>query len=542
MFIFNHNMNIFALIQGVNAALSGAILTVVLLKKQRTTLDWPYIGWIGCFFLWTATYSIWGFVTDKTLSLAYLHRLLDFTAFIHVTFFHFTLVFSNTYHRHKLPLFLGYGISVFLIAANWAGLMIDTTHVTKIGPFNYWPKAGPLLWLYISIEVGYVLYSFKIMSAVIPSTSEPLKSRLKIFLLMSILAWIGGIGNWLYFFDITFIPPYGNLLVTGYMIITYYLLFRHDLLGMDLAIKRTFVYGLLTLFITLVYIMFVLLSERFFQNYLGYRSVFITILAALTITLLFNPLRSFLFTAIETYLYGAPLERLSLENSALRSVIQKQDHMRALATLAAGMAHEIKNPLTSIRTFAEYLPDKYNDKDFRLKFQHIVIDEVDRINDIIKQLLEFARPKDPVLRATRLSSIMDEILELLSNNFLVSKISLIRNYGDERLVLADATLMKQVFLNLCLNGIQAMPTGGQLTIGTQAKQGYQIISLTDTGVGIPAGNLNRLFDPFFTTKESGTGLGLSIVHGIIREHKGAIDITSKVGVGTTVTIKLPHVN
>jgi signal transduction histidine kinase len=212
-----------------------------------------------------------------------------------------------------------------------------------------------------------------------------------------------------------------------------------------------------------------------------------------------------------------------------------------LGEMTEEIAHEIKNPLTSIKTFAEYLPKKYDDPGFREKFSRIVVDEVDRVNNIVKQLLEFSKPKELELRSESITGILDDTLGLLNNNLIQNKIEVVKNYKDSPVLPVDKNQLKQAFLNLFLNSIQAMPNGGTLTVSVLLSSDLcSLITISDTGSGIPKDQLDHVFDPFFSTKESGTGLGLSIVHGIITKHGGKISVESVVGGGTTIRATLKN--
>jgi signal transduction histidine kinase len=203
------------------------------------------------------------------------------------------------------------------------------------------------------------------------------------------------------------------------------------------------------------------------------------------------------------------------------------------------MAHEIKNPLTSIKTFTEYLPEKHNEPGFIDKFNKIVGAEVNKINDIVQQLLDFSKPKPLKLQECNIHQIIDQTLSLLSNSLIKYKIALIRNYDNSLSpVSIDPNQMQQVFCNLFLNAIDAMKNGGKLTIDTKQTDDNVEISISDTGKGIPKKDLEHIFDPFYTTKEAGTGLGMSIIYGIIKEHKGEIRVESEEEKGTRVIIKI----
>jgi len=219
-----------------------------------------------------------------------------------------------------------------------------------------------------------------------------------------------------------------------------------------------------------------------------------------------------------------------------------QERLAAAGQFATGMAHEIKNPLSAIKTFAEYLPEKYQDHQFREKFSRIVQSEIDRINTIVRELLEFAKPAPPQLQPVHLSQVLDETLTLFSNRILKQGVELHRAFHENGLTIqADPKQLKQVMLNLLLNSLEAMENGGRLDIETAERGDYLVLKVTDNGCGISDEHQRRLFDPFFTTKERGMGLGLAVVKGIIERHGGKIFLSSRLGQGTTVELYLPVV-
>jgi signal transduction histidine kinase len=220
------------------------------------------------------------------------------------------------------------------------------------------------------------------------------------------------------------------------------------------------------------------------------------------------------------------------------------------------MAHEIKNPLVALKTFAQLLPERYDDADFRETFTSIVGQEVQRIDRIVNQLLNFARPARPVLRPLHLHEAVEAPLRLIEQPLRQKQIALVRAFAaPQDTVRGDGDLMGQVFLNILLNAIESMDVNGQLQVASRiiddsslatagirgsASDGQYIqVSIRDTGCGISADNLPHVFDPFFTTRSEGTGLGLSIAHGIVREHGGTIDVESEVGRGTTFHVIVP---
>ena len=215
----------------------------------------------------------------------------------------------------------------------------------------------------------------------------------------------------------------------------------------------------------------------------------------------------------------------------------------SLGELAAGMAHEIKNPLASIKTFAELLPDKYDDHEFRHSFSAIVGQEIERINGLVMELLNFSRIPRPYFKKIDIRGVAEEVLMLLVPQLASQKIRIQKSYHNELPALeADRDQLKQALLNICLNAIQAMPKGGRLGVdifpaGEPAGKMIKII-ISDTGTGISPHLKEKVFDPFFTTKTGGVGIGLSVSHQIISDHGGSIKFKSK-RKGTVFEINLP---
>jgi PAS domain S-box-containing protein len=253
------------------------------------------------------------------------------------------------------------------------------------------------------------------------------------------------------------------------------------------------------------------------------------------------------------------------EIKQLEAEVRRAERLATVGTLAAGMAHEIKNPLVSLKTFAQLLPTKYNDPDFRDYFSKIATQEVERINSLVEQLLRFARPSKPIFLPMDVHQPVEETLALLGSDLAKRGIEVVRRLTDEEVtVFADNEQLKQVLLNLVLNAMDAVEEGEvrRLTIRTtvysrgrpRQQPGFKlpdgfsfagkevVLSISDSGPGIPDEHIKHIFDPFFTTKDQGHGLGLSIAHGIIREHMGAVAVFSRPGEGTTFNLSFPLIH
>jgi len=219
----------------------------------------------------------------------------------------------------------------------------------------------------------------------------------------------------------------------------------------------------------------------------------------------------------------------------------RSEKLAALGQLAAGIAHEIRNPLTSINILIHSMTENLPSGDSHKEDLKVIEEEIHRMNEILDQFLRFAKPATPLLEKADVSSIFEETLQLLRPHIEKQIIVVEKEFQSLPIILMDREQMKQVFLNLLLNAIQAMPGGGHLTLrGRNSEDGQWIhISIQDSGIGISSENINKLFDPFFSTKEGGIGLGLSITHRIIDQHHGKIEVESAPGNGTLFTIWLP---
>ncbi len=250
--------------------------------------------------------------------------------------------------------------------------------------------------------------------------------------------------------------------------------------------------------------------------------------------------------------------------------LRQRERLATLGQLSAGVAHEIRNPLAGIGTSAQVLLRRFEPRDERARFVRVILDEVERLDRIVGSLLEYARPRAPELRPSALEPCITRVVELsdesLRHGGIVVEVDVAPRLSR---VFLDADLATQVLLNVTLNAIQAMPSGGRLRYevrqlrrrspprGSGRRAGdsgangrarrtpvgpwmpYQQVRISDTGQGIPRGVLPKLFDPFFSTKPRGTGLGLSISQTIMQEHGGTIAVASREGRGTTVLLNFP---
>ena len=237
---------------------------------------------------------------------------------------------------------------------------------------------------------------------------------------------------------------------------------------------------------------------------------------------------------------------LSLNNITQRKIIEQQlyhaDKLSSIGQLAASVAHEIKNPLASIKTLGQLLQEEITEDEDCREYVDVIVSEVNRLNGVVEQLLKYAKPEGSSLKNVPFAEVITPVLSLVKHESERHQVVLTAEYSPELNVYVDSEKIKQVFLNLVFNGIQAMKNGGSLTIRAfqEFDSQWTAFEIEDTGAGMPKEVVDRIFEPFFTTKQRGTGLGLAIVKKIIDLHGGKIEVSSITGEGTKILIYLPQ--
>jgi len=241
---------------------------------------------------------------------------------------------------------------------------------------------------------------------------------------------------------------------------------------------------------------------------------------------------------------------IALENARLYQEMQRTqvqmrrtDRLSSLGSLTAGLAHEIRNPLVTIKTFLDLLPERYKDKEFRGDFLKLTSSELNRITNLVSDLLNFAKPKKPQFRKADVNQVIEEIIPLIQVEATKRDIAIETNLLETPKAKLDADQMKQVFLNILLNAIEAIKAHGRISITSRGiqKNGavYVQVEIQDTGKGISKRIIEQIFDPFFTTKDKGSGLGLAITHQIVQDHHGFIEVENMPKKGTTFFVNIP---
>lgn len=234
------------------------------------------------------------------------------------------------------------------------------------------------------------------------------------------------------------------------------------------------------------------------------------------------------------------IERRAEERLKLEEKLRQAEHLSSIGEMTAGVSHEIRNPLGIIKSSAELLKKRMLKLDPSSTIPDIIVEESVRLDNIIKDFLDFAKPRNPDLRPCRIEDVLEKNLAFLDSQINDNAIEIQRRYDNEiPEIIADAPMLYQAFLNILLNAFQAMPSGGTLTISILSGNGEVTILFEDTGSGIAEENMKKIWNPFFTTKQMGTGLGLGLVKNIIDSHSGSICLTNRNSGGLQVSICLP---
>jgi signal transduction histidine kinase len=231
------------------------------------------------------------------------------------------------------------------------------------------------------------------------------------------------------------------------------------------------------------------------------------------------------------------------ETKRLQQEIERQEKLSAMGELAAGVAHEIRNPLNAIGMIAQRYEKEFKPvrgiKEYK-KITTVLLEETRRVNHIIHQFLSFARP--PKLRLSEISAerLVTHVATLFKGQPASKGVNFKSKCDNDAIIRADKEQLTQALLNLLQNALDATSKGGTILLNTEVKEKYVVFQVKDDGEGIPQDRINRIFDLYFTTKHKGTGMGLAITHQIITQHSGIIGVQSKMGGGTTFTIQIPR--
>lgn len=528
--------------------------TFVILQNPKTNLNQIFLALCITFAAWFSFYIPCDFYHTDDFFIKWTRISFCFISFIPITGFTFITTYLQVPKNEfwfKVNAATGLTFCVLSITTNW--IIQGFTYY----PWFPYPHAGILHPFLILHCVYLVCFGLKLL---IDGLRNPLlSSRQRNHIKYMISAWTAlsfAAFDFIANYNIPFYPL-GFIPVSAYLLITTIAIIRHQLMDIQIVIRKSLIYSLLVTTITFILFICILISDHLFDQAIHGQHVTTSIITASLIALIFTPLKNKIQDLVDrAFLKATPME-IAQQNEQLRQEVIQTEKFKAVAALASSIVHEIRNPLTAINTFAEYIPQKKNDPLFLEQFAQIVPSEINRINALMQELLTFAKPSEPKFESIDPNLLIQNLIKLVSPQMARSNIQIHINLIDSPVkIQADPSQLKQALLNIIMNAIDAMPDGGTLTIKTElifpnkvllsstnvfiGDSKHFIIEISDTGCGIGPKDLPHIFDPFFTKKEKGTGLGLAISQGIIEKQRGKILVKSQLNQGTTFTLTLPQ--
>ncbi|MGB9613550.1 MAG: ATP-binding protein, partial [Candidatus Margulisiibacteriota bacterium] len=430
-------------------------------------------------------------------------------------------------------------------------LLFDFTplFIADVAPrlgYRFYPVPGPIYFFFVPYLFSFFAVGFIKLLQFLQNSFGTINNQAKYVFFASLVGVIGGVSAFFPVFNLR-LPVVSHFALPLYLLITTYAIVKHHLLDIRIVFREGLVYSFLTVFFAGFYALLILLSNRLLQS-VSFSNEYLTMLVVVFVSVLvFQPLRDQIQWGVDRlffrgeYYYRKKIKELSVENIKLYRSLLQAEKLAALGTISAGMAHEIKNPLASIKALTQVLLENITDQEFVQKYLDIVPRQVDRINQTVEDLLAFGRPKELVMEEVKIDQLLTQVLRLVENQCRKSNIEIVKEFHEVSSIKADKEKISQVFMNMVLNAMQAMPQGGKIWIGVREANAKEIeIEISDTGVGIPEDQITKIFDPFFTTKDKGTGMGLALTYRIVKEHGGRIEVESELNAGTTFKIFLPY--
>lgn len=429
----------------------------------------------------------------------------------------------------------GLMISVLMFKTDW---FVAGVYQYRWGMF---PKAGPLHPYYLAYYFFLIGMCHVILLRRFSDKTEDFKVRnharyvFTAFVILSSAAldFVPNYGIDLY--------PWGSIPVTVFVLIIAYAVVKHHLMDISVVIRKSIMYSMLISVLTVVYLMAVVISERMFQNIVGYKNLPGSLLTVIVMALIFTPLKNLIQDFVDkTFFKGTPMQ-IAEENVLLRREIVRTDRYKTLASVIDGITHEIKDPLTTLINYNYLLPKKLDDPGFLAKFSEVFGREINKIKEMVQNLSNYSQPAPLALQRTDILKLINDTLDMLKDKFISHQITVYKYYAAGAVfnIDIDPQQIRQALLNILLNAVESMPEGGQIWVGARRHGREFHISIKDIGCGISPEHLSKIFDPFFRLKEQNKGFGLSVVQSIIEEHGGRIDVESEVDAGAEFIVKLP---
>ena len=404
--------------------LSGAF---ALYKDSKATASRSLAFLCATTFVWQFVIGMLLLTKDDQTATLWVKIVYSWIIFIPIAFYHFMIHFGSN-RIARILLVICYVSGFFFLVLLWTTpYYIDGFYHYDWG---YYPKAGPLHPLYLFIHIFlYPIWGLYSLFKEAGSKNKSLEMRHHArYVGFSGLAYYPASVDFLDNYGFGFYP-FGFVFATISLLILSYAVVKHHLLNITIIIKKGLVYSIVVTGTTLFYLTSVFITEILFRGVFGYRSVIFSIIFACFVALLFQPFKNHVQRFVDSYFFKGTLETLAEENIKLQEEIRRTDQLRIAGTLASSLAHEIKNPLTSIKTFTKYLPERKNESGFIEKFQGVIENEIDRIEKLTKDILDFTKPKPPTFEKVDAHDILNKTLNLIGYELSLKKVRTLRHYG-----------------------------------------------------------------------------------------------------------------
>ncbi|MFA6548767.1 MAG: histidine kinase dimerization/phospho-acceptor domain-containing protein, partial [Candidatus Margulisiibacteriota bacterium] len=407
--------------------------------------------------LWCFGQLMGGVVVSKVAVLFWTRLGIGGAIFIPVFFLHFVLVLIDRYAKYARALFFAYGFGFILLLLDFTPLLV--AGVAPVFGFRYYPVAGAayaFFALFVLLCFGFAFYR---LAEAYKNEQGEKKNQLLYIIIGSVTGFLGGFTSFFPVWKINF-PVLSDFAFPFFLLTTIYAIVKHRLLDISIIIREGLIYSFLTLLFAGFYALAVLLANYFFSHFVTISPALTTLLVVFASVLIFRPLRDRIQRMVDRlffrgeYRYQQTINDLSVENRRLFYELLRADKLAALGTLSAGMAHEIKNPLASIKGMTQVLEENMHDASFLKKYHAVVERQIERIDSIVDKLLKFGRPQQLVIKDVDLVRVIEEVLNLLENQIKRAGITVEKQIVS-CVLQGDGEQLSQVFMNLFLNAIQA---------------------------------------------------------------------------------------
>ncbi len=421
-------MSRYSLAPLVSALLFLSLSIFVLRSKPRSRTKVVFAFACATTFFWQFIWSVLFSVHDKQLGLFLIKLGYSDIIFIPISFFHFVIAFLD--RKRDWVLIGSYILTFVFFVLIWTSSHFISGSYTY--SWGFYPKAGLLhpayLFLLITVVSRGIYLLIKDGQA---CKDSPVRHNQIKYVLWAMFVYAFASLDFFVNYGIDFYPM-GFVFILFCLGILAYAILKHHLMDIDIVLRKSVVYSFLVTSITLLYLIIVWFLERIFQTAIGYRSLPATIFAFLTVAIVFQPLKNRIQWFVDFNFFKGTIESLAEEKEKLQEEVRRTDQLRVAATLASGIAHEIKNPLTNIKTFTSFLSERHQDKAFVEKFRTVVGEEFVRIEGLVKDLLDFARPHPPTFEKVDIHIVLERVIDLVSHNLEAKNIRPITSFTDTR--------------------------------------------------------------------------------------------------------------